>query len=129
MDQIVLTLPREPEWHGVAHLVLSGLAARLDLTVEALEDWQLALCELLVRQHDGEALRIVFQAEPETLETRLGPVDGQLVAELEREEDGIGLRRVLSTLADSVRVESEDGGNWVVLRKAIVHPDGAHERD
>ena len=129
MDEIVLTLPREPEWHGVAHLVLSGLAARLDLTVEALEDWQLALCELLARQNDGEALRIVFQAEPETLETRFGPVDNQLVAELEREDDGVGLQRVLSTLTDSVRVESKDGDNWIVLRKAIVHPDGAHQRD
>ena len=129
MDQIVLTLPREPEWHGVAYLVLSGLAARLDLTVEALEDWQLALCELLARQSAAEALRVVFQVEPETLETRFGPVDSRLLAELEREDDGVGLRRVLSTLADSVRVESEDGDNWVVLRKAIVHPDGAHKRD
>ena len=126
MDEIVLTLPRDPEWHGVAHLVLSGLAARLDLTIEALEDWQLALCELFARQTDGEAVRIVFQAEPETLETRFGPVDSQLVTELEREDDGVGLRRVLSTVTDSVRVESKDGDNWVVLRKAIVHPAGAH---
>ena len=126
MDQIVLTLPREPEWHGVAYLVLSGLAARLDLTVEALEDWQLALCELFGRQHDDEAVRIVFRAAPETLETHFGPVDSQLLAELEREDDGVGLRRVLSTLTDSVRVESKDGDNWIVLRKAIVHPDGAH---
>jgi anti-sigma regulatory factor (Ser/Thr protein kinase) len=126
LDEIVLTLPRDPEWHGVAHLVLSGLAARLDLTIEALEDWQLALCELFARQTDGEAVRIVFQAEPETLETRFGPVDSQLVAELEREDDGVGLRRVLSTVTDSVRVESKDGDNWVVLRKAIVHPAGAH---
>ena len=129
MDEIVLTLPREPEWHGVAHLVLSGLAARLDLTVEALEDWQLALCELLARRHDAEAIQIVFQAEPETLETRFGPVGSQLLAELEREVDGVGLQRVLSTLADSVRIESKDGENWVVLRKAIVHPDGAQQRD
>lgn len=126
MDEIVLTLPREPEWHGVAHLVLSGLAARLDLTVEALDDWQLALCELFARQPDGEAIRIVFQAAPDTLETHFGPVDSQFVAELEREDDGVGLRRVLSTLTDSVQVESKDGDNWVVLRKAIVHPDGAH---
>ena len=126
MDEIVLTLPHEPEWHGVAHLVLSGLAARLDLTVEALEDWQLALCELFGRQHDDEVVRIVFRATPETLETHFGPVDSQLLAELEREDDGVGLHRVLSTLTDSVRVESKDGDNWIVLRKAIIHPDSAH---
>lgn len=126
MDEIVLTLPHEPEWHGVAHLVLSGLAARLDLTVEALEDWQLALCELFGWQRDGKTIRLVFQPTPETLETRFGPVDSQVVAELAREDDGVGLRRVLSTVTDSFRVESRDGDDWVVLRKANVHPDGAN---
>ena len=29
-DEITLTLPREPEFHRVAHLVLGGLAVRLD---------------------------------------------------------------------------------------------------
>jgi hypothetical protein len=48
------------------------------------------------------------------------------LAELEREDDGVGLHRVLSTLTDSVQVESKDGDNWIVLRKAIVHSDGAH---
>lgn len=123
MDEIVLTLPPQPEWHGVAHLVLSGLAARLDLTVEALEDWQLALCELLARQHDGDSVRIVFHPSPESLETRFGPVDRRLVEELEQGGDGVGLRRVLSTITDSVQVESRDGLSWVVLRKAIVHSD------
>lgn len=127
MDEIVLTLPHEPEWHGVAHLVLSGLAARLDLTVEALEDWQLALCELFGRQRDErETIRLVFQATPETLETRFGPVDSEVVAELERVDDGVGLRRVLSTVTDSVRVESKDGDDWVVMRKTNVHPGSAN---
>jgi hypothetical protein len=32
---------------------------------------------------------------------------------------------VLSTLTDSVGVESDGGGQWVVLSRAIVHPDGS----
>ena len=36
-DMIVLTLPPERDFHRVAHLVLGGLALRLNLTLEALE--------------------------------------------------------------------------------------------
>src|SRR5262249_55809694 len=42
-DEITLTLPHEREYHRVAHLVLGGLAVRLELTIETLEDLQLAL--------------------------------------------------------------------------------------
>ena len=48
-DEITLTLPREPDFQSVAHLVLGGLAARLNLTLENLEDLQLALTALLAR--------------------------------------------------------------------------------
>lgn len=126
MDEIALTLPREACWHGVAYLVLAGLAARLDMTVENLEDWQLALTELLGRQRPNGRLQLVFRASPDQLETRFGPADSQIVAELERQEEGVGLRRVLSTLADSVEVETSNGDRWVVLRKALVRSDGAH---
>ena len=46
-DEITLTLPRGPEYQRVAHLVLGGLAVRLDLTIENLEDLELALDALL----------------------------------------------------------------------------------
>ncbi len=48
-DEITLTLPRAPEFQRVAHLVLGGLAVRLNLTVESLEDLQLALDAVLDR--------------------------------------------------------------------------------
>jgi hypothetical protein len=48
-DEITLTIPRQPEFRGVASFVLGGLAARLNLTIESLEDIQLALDALLAR--------------------------------------------------------------------------------
>ena len=48
-DEITLTIPRDAEFHRVAHLVLGGLAVRLDLTIENLEDLQLALDAILAR--------------------------------------------------------------------------------
>ncbi len=105
----------------VACLVLSGLAARLDMTIESLDEWKLALTELFARQSDGgESVRIVFRASPDELETRFGPVGSQIVAELERKDEGVGLQRVLSTLANSVSVEKDGADRWVVLRRAIV---------
>jgi len=46
-DEITLTLPRERDFHRVAHLVLGGLAVRLELTIENLEDLQIALDAIL----------------------------------------------------------------------------------
>ena len=126
MDEIVLKLPREACWHSVAYLVLAGLAARLELTVESLEDWQLALTELLGRQQRGGELELIFRASPDQLETHFGPVDDQLLTELECQKDGVCLHRVLSTLTDSVEVETIGDDRWIVLRKAIVHTDGTH---
>ena len=48
-DEITLTLPRAREFHNVAHLVLAGLALRLNLTIETLEDLQIALGAVLDR--------------------------------------------------------------------------------
>jgi len=124
LNEIVLKLPREACWHSVVYLVLAGLAARLELTVENLEDWQLALTELLGRQRPEGRLELVFRASPDQLEARFGPADDELLAALERQEDGVGLRRVLSTLTDGVEVERSDEERWIVLRKAIVRPDG-----
>jgi anti-sigma regulatory factor (Ser/Thr protein kinase) len=125
VDEIVLKLPREACWHSVACLVLAGLAARLELTVENLEDWQLALAELLGRVKPEGRLQFVFRASDDELETRFGPADDALLAELERQGDGVGLRRVLSTVTDSVEVDRSGEERWIVLRKAIVRPDGA----
>ena len=49
-EEIVLTLPRQRRYYDVAHLVVGGLAARLDLTVDTLADLQTALDGLLQRE-------------------------------------------------------------------------------
>jgi anti-sigma regulatory factor (Ser/Thr protein kinase) len=118
-DEIRLILPRERPFHRIAHLVLGGLAVRLDLTFETLEDLQLALGELLER-HEGEAdLVLVLRVLPGAIEARVGPFDGGLLRdELDRDAT-VGLRRVLDTVVDEVRVEEADGAHWVELRKMV----------
>ena len=46
-DEIELTIPSDRDFHGVAHLVLGGLASRLNITIEQLEDLQIAIDAVL----------------------------------------------------------------------------------
>ena len=57
-DEISLQLPADQAFHRVAHLVLGGLAIRLDLTFESLEDIELALDALLERAGNGASASI-----------------------------------------------------------------------
>ena len=59
-DRIRLTVPRVRTYFGVAHLVLGGVAMRQNLTLEALEDLQVALAEVLAREHGDGAVTLEF---------------------------------------------------------------------
>ena len=118
-DRIVLTLPPEPDFYGVAHLVVGGLAARLDLTFEELEDLQVALDELLGSRAGDDAVTVSVLVTPEEIATSVGPFAAEaLRRELERNGESVGLRRVLETVADRVELDERDGGQWVELTKS-----------
>jgi hypothetical protein len=125
-DVITLVLPRERDFHPVAHLVLGGLAARLDLTYESLEDLQLALSGLLERSDADAELVVRVAVGEDAIETEVGPFDGDgLRGELEHDQGGIGLRRLLETVVDGVELEDHPDGLVVRLVK---HVDLANPR-
>jgi len=116
-DEITLTMPRDPEFHRVAHLVLGGLAVRLDLTIENLEDLEIALDSLLDRTdpHAGE-ITIKMSLGDGELEAVIGPLTRRLLAEIEHEPDSaLGLRRVLESTVEEVRID----GEFVRLKKRV----------
>jgi serine/threonine-protein kinase RsbW len=118
-DRIVLTMPADRDFYGVAHLVVGGLAARLDLTFEELEDLQVALDELLGSRLEDADVTVCVQVTPEAIETSVGPFGREaLRRELERNGESVGLRRVLETVADRVDLDERDGGHWVELTKS-----------
>jgi hypothetical protein len=117
LDEIALTLPAGREWQPLAELVLGGLAARLGFTVDALDDLQLALEQLLSRQ--ARRVTIVTRVDQEVIELELGPLVPAVTSELEREDGGVGLHRVLAALTDEVMIESRDGEPWITLRKLV----------
>jgi hypothetical protein len=122
-DEITLTIPREPGFDRVAHLVLSGLAVRLNLTIENLEDLQIALDSLLERNDEGGELTVSMSVDAGELATRVGPLPLRVLDELGRggESPGeLGLRRVLETTVDDVFID----GDWVRLTKKVAVADG-----
>jgi hypothetical protein len=117
-DEIVLTLPDEDGFHKVAHLVLGGLAVRLNLTFENLEDVQVALEGLLARA-EGE-VTVAVRLDGEGLGITVGPFDcAALRRELEDDRREVGLGRVLETVSDGIGVLERDDGCWVELRKSV----------
>jgi hypothetical protein len=119
-DEICLTLPADEAFHGVAHLVLGGLAVRLDLTYEDLQDLELALDALLERSSEDGEVTLLLRVGDGTIHTVVGPFSS-LRAELA--EDGVGdslnLKRILVAVCDRVDVEERDGAQWVELTKSV----------
>jgi hypothetical protein len=119
-DVITLQLPRERPFFGVAQLVVGGLAVRLELSFEQLEDLQVALGELLEQRETEREITVSLQVQGDTIHAAVGPFDESLERELARDSgDAVGLRRVLETVVDGVEVTDRDGQPWVELTKAV----------
>lgn len=119
-DEITLTMPRDREFFSVAHLVLGGVGVRLNLTIETLEDLQLALDAILERDREEGDVTIALRLNDQTIETEVGPFGDGVRKELERSgEEGVGLRRILDTLVDEVELTRAEDGDWVKLHKSI----------
>ncbi len=117
-DEITLTIPREASFHEVAHLVLGGVAARLNLSFESLDDLETALDAVLERAAENGEVTVKLRIAEGAIVARVGPFgsDG-LPAELEGDPGpGVSLRRVLDTVVDGYRLDSE---GWLELTKHV----------
>jgi hypothetical protein len=119
-DMIKLTIPREQPFNEVAHLVIGGVAARLNLTFESIDDLETALDAVLEHAADDGEVTVELLLDDGAIVTRVGPfAPDALRAELDRDEDGVGLRRILDTVVDGYEL---DGEGWLELTKTT---DGA----
>ena len=126
-DEISLTLPADEAFHPVAHLVLGGLAVRLDLTFESLEDLELAIDALLERFGAGQGVTLLVRVLDGGLQTVVGPF-AAVRAELEAEaDDSLNLQRILATVCDKVEIVDRDGGEWVELTKQVQAANGGRK--
>jgi len=116
-EEIRLAIPAEEGFRPIAHLVTGGLALRLHLTYDDLEDLQVALDALLGLRDDEDDVVVSLGVGDGTLHASVGPFGGRSLRELDEDDGELGVRRILETVADSYEVEERDGGSWIQLTK------------
>ena len=121
---ISLTLPHEERFLNVARIVVGGLAARLQLSYETLDDLQLAVESLLgdERYRAADLVTIEISIAAPEVSILVGPLAAERVVEdLEQtsEEAELTLQVVLAAVVDSIAVERRDGADWVRLEKHV----------
>jgi hypothetical protein len=124
-EEIRLVIPAEEDFRPIAHLVTGGLASRLDVTYDDLEDIQVAIEALLGLRDDEDDVTVSLAVAHGVLRAGVGPFGDGSVRELDEDRGELGLRRVLETVADSYEVEERDDGAWIELTKTLATTAGA----
>jgi hypothetical protein len=127
-DSITLTVPHAPEFYGVVRLVVGGLAARLELSFEGLEDLQTALEALLETEayRTTEDVSFVIEVEGDTLAISVGPLAADALArDLDAAQDGgLTLARMLAATTDRYELEERDGRGWMRMERRLPERTG-----
>jgi anti-sigma regulatory factor (Ser/Thr protein kinase) len=132
-DAVSITVPHARPYYAVVRLVVGGLAARIDLPYEHLEDLQIALESVLTNEAyaAGGEVTVDLRRAAGEIEVVVGPLDARaLGSDLEREVDergGVDLRRLLTTLMGRFEVDHRGGGDWLRMTKdlPVREPTGA----
>ena len=118
-DRIELMTPIGRAWEPVIRMVLGGIADRLDLGFDELDDLQLAVERLLAEGDPQDPVTLSFEmVDGRGVRTRVGPLrDAALAGALQGPPPGPGeltLPRILQTVVDSYGVEEVADGTLVV---------------
>jgi anti-sigma regulatory factor (Ser/Thr protein kinase) len=117
-EEIRLVIPAEEDFRPIAHLVTGGLATRLDVTYDDLDDLQVAIEALLALRDDADDLVVSLAADDGVLRASLGPFAPETLRD-GRSVGGLGLSRVLETVCDTHEIDERKDGAWVELTKRM----------
>ena len=116
-EEIRLVIPAEEEFRPIVHLVTGGLASRLDVTYDDLEDIQVGVDAVLALRDDEGELTVVLSTEPGVVRAAIGPFEPEVLQSGDTPDGGLDLQRVLETVCDTHEFESREDGAWVELTK------------
>ena len=119
-DEITLVVPAQDDFRPIVHLVVGGLAVRLDLTMDALEDLQVALDALLGRRNDEGDVTVRVAFDEQVMRATVGPLPRSILDDVDRDGNELSLRRVLEAVCDTYEVEDRGGEAWAELTKQTV---------
>ena len=113
-DEVILCVPADPAYLAVLRTATAGLAARLDLTLDEIDDLRIAVDEasalLLANVGPGDELRAVFELDADVLAVQ---VCGPATSLPERHSFAW---TVLETLVGQVQTASGPDGSSITLR-------------
>jgi len=98
--------------------VVAGVATRLGLPYEQMDDLQLAV-ETVLEAHGEAGTRTTIElvVEPDALRIRVGPVAPATLSDGDSEE--LDTRRLLSALVERVEIVEHEGRDWLRLEDGI----------
>ncbi len=118
-EEIRLVVPAEEDFRPIVHLVTGGLASRLDVTYDDLEDIQVAVDAVLALRDDEGDVTVIFTAEPGMVRAAIGPFEPETLHPGDASDGDLDLQRVLETVCDTHEFESREDGAWVELTKQL----------
>jgi len=122
-ELVELETPIGREWEPVVRLVLGGVADRLGLGFEELDDLQLAVERLLAEAGAQPSVKLALELSPDRVRAHVGPLREATIATALQGSSvpgQLGLRRVLETVVDSFGLEDSAEGELVVrLEKRV----------
>ena len=122
---VTLTIPGERRFIGIARLFVGGLAARLDLGYETMDDLQLALESVLRKAELGPEVTLEAQLDGEGVALLAGPFAADPLEATVGQADSLELERLLAALVAGTESFTRDDGCWLRLDVRIPAGSGS----
>jgi serine/threonine-protein kinase RsbW len=123
VDRIVLTVPSRGEYAKAVRMTASGLAARMDMTYDELDDVRIATEEAFVYacDHASESgeVEIEFLVAEESIEVKVNLSDGLRVADEEAERRAAYATFILQSVSDTFEMSSDETGPYLRVVKRV----------
>jgi hypothetical protein len=113
-ETVTLTVPGRPQYIGIARLFVGGLAARLRLGYETMDDLQLALESVLSKAELRDRVTLEAHVEGEGVALLVGPFAHDPLGG-ERHPEQLELQRLLSALVAGTESTTREDGCWLRL--------------
>jgi hypothetical protein len=124
-ERITLTIPGERRFIGIVRLFVGGLAARLDLGYESMDDLQLALESVLRKAELGPTVTLEANVEGEAVSILVGPLDRDPLEAGGPQPDDLELERLLAALVAGAETTAREDGCWLRLDVRIPAGSGS----
>jgi hypothetical protein len=124
--RVALTLPGERRSIGIVRLFVGGLAARLDLGYETMDDLQLALESVLLDAELGPEITVEARIDGDAVSLTIGPLERDPLGDDGSEPGALELRQLLTALVARSESSARDDGCWLRLDVRVPAGSGAN---